>query len=237
MGNVKLIIILGTSRPLRYQSFKLLKLPWSYGISLKNPRASNYQMSYIFYIKTLLRYSHFVRESTEHPGLIIRSFGVFLMLTRSIRWKTGVALNWYDMNMRRHSNVWGEVNAITAITRHEKSIPTLLMPSETDDPAGLEADLKPCTLHHMVKRTPTDHAKSLRPRKIGRHFADDIFCWELTIFCFQGSNQQYSSIRSDNDLVPNRRQVIIWTEQSTDAYMRHSASMTWTCTDQIAVSI
>ena len=36
-----------------------------------------------------------------------------------------------------------------------------------------------------------------------------------------------SSIGSDNGLAPSRRQAIIWTNdgQFTDAYMRHSASM------------
>ena len=38
---------------------------------------------------------------------------------------------------------------------------------------------------------------------------------------------KYSSIGSDNGLVPFRRQAIIWTSSDyfTDAYMRHSASM------------
>ena len=29
--------------------------------------------------------------------------------------------------------------------------------------------------------------------------------------CFQGSNQQYSIIGSDNGMAPTRRQAIIWT--------------------------
>ena len=38
---------------------------------------------------------------------------------------------------------------------------------------------------------------------------------------------QYSIIGLDNGLAPNRQQAIIWTNdgQCTDAYMRHSASM------------
>ena len=38
---------------------------------------------------------------------------------------------------------------------------------------------------------------------------------------------QYSSIGSDNGLAPARQQAIIWTNdgQFTDAYMRHSTSM------------
>ena len=45
--------------------------------------------------------------------------------------------------------------------------------------------------------------------------------------CSQGSNEQYSSNGSDNGLAPSRRQAIIWTNGGwfTDAYMRHSASM------------
>ena len=43
------------------------------------------------------------------------------------------------------------------------------------------------------------------------------------------SNSQYSSIGSDNGLAPPRRQAIIWTNDGkfTDAYMRHSASMSF----------
>ena len=39
----------------------------------------------------------------------------------------------------------------------------------------------------------------------------------------QGSNQQYSSIGSDNAVAPTWRQAVIWTndDYSTDAYMRH----------------
>ena len=39
--------------------------------------------------------------------------------------------------------------------------------------------------------------------------------------------QQYSSIGSDNGLVPTRPQAIIWTNDGyiTDAVMHHSASM------------
>ena len=40
-------------------------------------------------------------------------------------------------------------------------------------------------------------------------------------------HKQYSSIGSDNGLLPSRQQAIIWTNDGcfTDAYMRHSASM------------
>ena len=43
------------------------------------------------------------------------------------------------------------------------------------------------------------------------------------------SSEQYPSIGSDNGLAPARRQAIVWTNDGyfTDAYMRHSASMSW----------
>ena len=49
------------------------------------------------------------------------------------------------------------------------------------------------------------------------------FLWSL----FLRANEQYSSTGSDNGLAPTRRQAIIWTNDGliTDAYMRHSASM------------
>ena len=53
------------------------------------------------------------------------------------------------------------------------------------------------------------------------------FDWNFSEVCSQGSNYQYPSTGSDNNLVPARRLAIIWTNDSklTDAYMRHSASM------------
>ena len=49
----------------------------------------------------------------------------------------------------------------------------------------------------------------------------------LLTFVNQGSDLQYSSLGSDDGLAPSRRQAIIWTNDGyfTDAYMRHSASM------------
>ena len=49
------------------------------------------------------------------------------------------------------------------------------------------------------------------------------FHWSL----FLMFHLQYSSIGSDNSLVPFRRQAIIWTNggKFTDVYMHHSASM------------
>ena len=79
----------------------------------------------------------------------------------------------------------------------------------------------------------------LRPRQICRNFKDEIFkcIWlnekytnfaqNVTEVCSSGTNLPYSSIGSDNVLVPTRRQAIIWTNDGwlTDAYMRHSASI------------
>ena len=55
------------------------------------------------------------------------------------------------------------------------------------------------------------------------------FDWSFTEVCSYGSNLQYSSIGLDNGLAPTRWQAIIWTNDGkfTDAYMRHSASMTF----------
>ena len=49
------------------------------------------------------------------------------------------------------------------------------------------------------------------------------FHWSL----FLGANKQYFSTGSDNGLALTRRQAIIWTDvgAGTDAYMRHSASV------------
>ena len=46
-------------------------------------------------------------------------------------------------------------------------------------------------------------------------------------FVPKGSVNKYPIIGSDNGKAPTRRQAIIWTNdgQFTDAYMRHSASM------------
>ena len=55
------------------------------------------------------------------------------------------------------------------------------------------------------------------------------FDLKFTEVCSSGSNLQYSSIGSDNGLAPFRRQAIIWINDGslTDAYMRHTASMSW----------
>ena len=47
----------------------------------------------------------------------------------------------------------------------------------------------------------------------------------FTEVCSQWSNQQYSSIGSDDGLAPAMQQVIIWTNdgQIIEAHMRHSA--------------
>ena len=77
-----------------------------------------------------------------------------------------------------------------------------------------------------------------RPRQNGRHFSDNIsnaFLQWKCLDCDQnftevyshGSNWQNSSIGSDNGLAPNKRQVIVWTNdgQFTDAYIHHSDSV------------
>ena len=58
------------------------------------------------------------------------------------------------------------------------------------------------------------------------------FDWNFTEVCSQGSNYLYSNIGSDNGLAPTRRQAIIWNNDTyiTDAYMRHSASISLFCT-------
>ena len=58
----------------------------------------------------------------------------------------------------------------------------------------------------------TAAVNTLRSRKDGRDFVNDIFkCICLKVY-FQGSNWQYSSIGSDNGLEPSRRQANIWTK-------------------------
>ena len=80
---------------------------------------------------------------------------------------------------------------------------------------------------------------SLRLRQNRRHFADDIFkciflnenasiAIEISLkFVPKGPINNIPVIGSDNCLASSRRQAIIWTNdgQFTDAYMRHSASM------------
>ena len=81
---------------------------------------------------------------------------------------------------------------------------------------------------------------SLRPRQNRHHFAEPIFkciflnenimiLIKIDLSLFQESNKQYFSISSDNGLAPSRRHAIIWTNDGsfTDAYMHHSASMSW----------
>ena len=77
---------------------------------------------------------------------------------------------------------------------------------------------------------------TLRPRQNGRHFADDISkrivlngnVWlSINMSLRFVPKGPIDSIGSDNGLAPARRQAIIWTYDGefTDAYMRHSASM------------
>ena len=53
--------------------------------------------------------------------------------------------------------------------------------------------------------------------------------WCFTEVCSWGSNNQYPIIGSDSGLAPTRRQAIFWNSDGkfTEAYKRHSASMSW----------
>ena len=74
------------------------------------------------------------------------------------------------------------------------------------------------------------------PRQYGHHFVDDIFkciffsekvCITtkiLTEVCFLESTSHLASIGSDNGLVSNMRQAIIWTSDGL-AYWRIYASL------------
>ena len=50
------------------------------------------------------------------------------------------------------------------------------------------------------------------------------FDWNFAEACVKGSNQQYSSIGSDNGLVPTRRQAIIWINARRQAVFQITAS-------------
>ena len=82
---------------------------------------------------------------------------------------------------------------------------------------------------------------TLRPRQNGRRFADDTFkcifmnenvriSIKISLkFVPRGPINGIPALVQINGLAPVRRQAIIWTNdgQFTDAYMRHSASMSW----------
>ena len=80
--------------------------------------------------------------------------------------------------------------------------------------------------------------KPLSPIRIGRHFADDPFKYiflnetvrisiKISLKFVPKGKPITFHIGSDNGLAPTRRQGITWTNGSyiTDAYLRHSASM------------
>ena len=106
-------------------------------------------------------------------------------------------------------------------------------------------------LNHVSKRGYRCCINTLRPRQNGRHVPDDIFkCFFLNDnvwiainislkFVPWGSKQQFLSICSDNGLAPARRQTIIWAydDKLADAYMRHSASMSYSGDTDVAVDI
>ena len=78
---------------------------------------------------------------------------------------------------------------------------------------------------------PNDVVNTFRPRQNERHFPDDIwfsneFSW-MKMYEFRLTFHWSSNMGSGNGLAPTRRQAIIWTNDGviTDAYMRHSASM------------
>ena len=82
------------------------------------------------------------------------------------------------------------------------------------------------TLHAVIKLMPKQNAYHALCR---RPFQINFLVWKLKYFdytfaeiCFQWSNQQYGSIGSDNDLAPNRRQVIIWI--NIDIVHRHKCT-------------
>ena len=77
---------------------------------------------------------------------------------------------------------------------------------------------------------------TLRPRQDGRRFPDDIFKYiflnEILWISIKISLKfvprgPINNVGSDNGLAPARRQAIIWSNNGsfTDAYMRHSGSM------------
>ena len=87
---------------------------------------------------------------------------------------------------------------------------------------------------HSGSSIPHFHLMHTGREKKCHLFADDIFkciCMnfvkDFTEVCSYSSSWQHSSIGSDNGLVQTRRQAIFWTSDFTDAYMHHSASMTW----------
>ena len=98
---------------------------------------------------------------------------------------------------------------------------------------------KICSYLCLLDDAPKAAVNTLRPRQNGHRFADDTFkriflnenvriSIKISLkFVPKGPFNKYSSIGSDNGLAPVRRQAIIWTNdvKFTDAYTRHSASM------------
>ena len=78
-----------------------------------------------------------------------------------------------------------------------------------------------------------ESVNTLRPRQNGRQYPDDNFaCISLYKNIFSLTFVPMGPINKvgpDNGLAPARRQAIIWTNAGKfiDAYMRHSASMSW----------
>ena len=78
--------------------------------------------------------------------------------------------------------------------------------------AGTQSQYHKSTIYHISTSSASSHTfNTLRPRQNGCHFTDDIF---KCIFLNENISivikiSQYSSIGSDNGLVPSRRQAIL----------------------------
>ena len=78
----------------------------------------------------------------------------------------------------------------------------------------ITAHLSPSNVTHSLTHWGRDKMAAIFQKTFS-----NVFSWmkcinfdkDFTEFCFQGSNQQYSSIDSDNGLAQARRQAIIWT--------------------------
>ena len=87
----------------------------------------------------------------------------------------------------------------------------------------------------MIRTWLVNSFNTLRQKQHGRHFAQDFsyaFPWmKIVVFwlkfhwsLYQGTNSQLTSINSDNDMMPNRRQAIIWNNDGI-IYWRIYASL------------
>ena len=95
---------------------------------------------------------------------------------------------------------------------------------------------RPSVVQPLTCSTYAKNVNTFRPRQNGLSFCRHFLEWERLKFdlnftenCSERSIWQYANIGSDNGLVPNRRQAIIWTSDVsfTVAYMRCSASLSY----------